>query len=176
AERMLAYIACTRPSRGLTISYARTGEDGEARMPSPLLEDVQAALPGVEITTPATDEPPVSLAELASGYLQAAPSARGDAARRGGLLRTGAAPQAAGATDSALAARFGRVVGELRSKTSSGERLKWMLRGTEYQNRPGPIPKEMLPPSAANGTRQVVWRGSPSQIEMYVLCPFKHFA
>lgn len=46
-ERLLAYIAVTRPSETLTISYARTANDGGALRPSPLLADVFGALPGL---------------------------------------------------------------------------------------------------------------------------------
>ena len=64
-ERLLAYIAFTRPSVGLTISYATVAEDGQPLLPSPLLADVRRVLPELQIARPQPHPPPVSLAELA---------------------------------------------------------------------------------------------------------------
>lgn len=49
-ERMLAYIALTRASERLIISYPRAEADGKPVGPSPYLRDVLAALPGVAVT------------------------------------------------------------------------------------------------------------------------------
>ena len=51
-ERLLAYIALTRPSRGLVISYALEGEEGAPLLPSPLLSDVRRALPELHVQQP----------------------------------------------------------------------------------------------------------------------------
>lgn len=47
-ERLLAYIALTRASQELTISFATHAADGDELQPSPLLADVKRALPGLQ--------------------------------------------------------------------------------------------------------------------------------
>lgn len=47
-ERMLAYIGLTRASDRLWISYPRAGSDGKPVQPSPYLQDIRDALPGLE--------------------------------------------------------------------------------------------------------------------------------
>lgn len=64
-ERLLAYIAVTRPSERLTISFARTSADGAALLPSPLLTELQLALPELRIEADA-QAPPSTLRELAT--------------------------------------------------------------------------------------------------------------
>ncbi|MCB9851260.1 MAG: PD-(D/E)XK nuclease family protein [Phycisphaerales bacterium] len=46
-ERMLAYVALTRASSKLLLTYAAADDDGRALRPSPYLGDVQRALPSV---------------------------------------------------------------------------------------------------------------------------------
>ncbi len=65
AERLLAYIALTRASHALTISYSETAADGEPAHPSPFLQDVLSALPGLQVETPPRDAPPTTLSDLA---------------------------------------------------------------------------------------------------------------
>ena len=48
-ERMLAYIAVTRAGDRLWISYPRTDAEGKPVNPSPYLQDLQAALPGLAV-------------------------------------------------------------------------------------------------------------------------------
>lgn len=108
AERLLAYIALTRPSKRLTISFAETGADGEERFPSPLLEDVFAALPGLAVERPEVAPPPVTVAELAEQLATLPP---GRDAERAHVERLRAALPAA-----------------------SQRAVEWLLRGREYDN------------------------------------------
>jgi ATP-dependent helicase/nuclease subunit B len=165
AEQMLAYIAYTRASQGMTISFARTGVDGQALSPSSLLADIRLALPGIEIEPGPAAGPPACAAEFAREYLKSPRSQdlQGLRAR--------------------LSAAFGDST------------LNWLLRGVEYDNaakplalsapcRAGALSKEpetaarveSNAPSSGRIARQIVWRGSPSQVETYIQCPFKHFA
>lgn len=48
-ERMLAYVAVTRPSEFLWVSYPRTDDDATPLPPSPYWPAIQAALPGVSV-------------------------------------------------------------------------------------------------------------------------------
>ena len=143
-ERLLAYIALTRPSLGLTISYATVAEDGEPLMPSPLLADVLRALP--ELVPARADEhaPPVCLSELAWAYL---------AEQQRGLRRL-----------------YERLCERVGSDSSHAARLTWLLRGVDQRNDPA------LVGNYRAGNAGVVWNGSPSEVETYLQCPFKHFA
>lgn len=73
-ERLLAYIAVTRPSETLTISYARTGSDGGALRPSPLLADVFGALPGLGAQVD-SESAPETLRELGALLARGGPHA-----------------------------------------------------------------------------------------------------
>lgn len=107
-ERLLAYIACTRASHGLMLSFASVRDDGGELQPSPLLDDICRALPGLQVTADDTDAPPTCLGEFAWTYL----AARGGAqAARCDVLRQ-------------------RVV----ENADTAERLTWLLRGLHYDN------------------------------------------
>jgi ATP-dependent helicase/nuclease subunit B len=148
-ERLLAYIAFTRPSVSLTISYASVAEDGQPLLPSPLLADVRRVLPELQITRPQPDPPPVSLPELARGY-----------------LHTRALPSLEPA-----AARYMQLVETLRHQPATASQLNRLLRGLEYRNSAESIAQ--CRPSRPDG---LAWRGSPSEAETYLDCAFKHFA
>lgn len=147
-ERLLAYIALTRPSQSLTISYARKDAAGEPLLPSPLLAEVLDALPGLAPRRPDPCPPPAGLADAARGYLDAL--AAGDA-------RT--------------TARFARLRRELESTPAHAARFVELLAGLRYQNDPQPLD---LPGDDQPET--VIWRGGPSELETFLQCPFKHFA
>lgn len=149
-ERLLAYIAMTRPSQTLTISYARTDVAGEESQPSPLLADLRAIIPEIRIERPDADSAPVCVSEFARGALAA------HAEGRSGLLT----------------ARFDPLESALMRDAAVGERVARALRGRSYANRPDPLRpyrEEGLPAGAA-------WRGSPTRLEVFIDCPFKHFA
>lgn len=147
-ERLLAYIACTRACAGLTISYAAVSETGEELHPSPLLAEIDRALPGIQTLVPADDEPPVALLEFARERLAAA-------------ARPAADP---------LARRHAHLAERL-SAGPHAERIARLLRGLRYSNRPAPLGNFRAPDRPG-----VVWRGSPSEIEKYLQCPYQHFA
>lgn len=145
-ERLLAYIACTRPSCGLTISYAQVGEDGSPLPPSPLLDNVKRALPELNVQCPEPDEPPVCLTELAREYLRLRP-------------RRMEHP------------RQWRRCERLCSRTADADRLSWLLRGRDYRNQ-----AQSVGSYRPAGEEGVVWSGSPSEVETWLDCSFKHFA
>jgi ATP-dependent helicase/nuclease subunit B len=147
-ERLLAYIAFTRPSLGLTISYANVAEDGQPLLPSPLLADVRRVLPELQVTRPQPYPPPVSLAEVARGYLHA---------------RSSAADPVAGC--------YANLVETLRRQPATGPQLDRLLRGLEYRND-----GESIGDCRRVRPDGLVWRGSPSEAETYLDCPFKHVA
>lgn len=148
-ERLLAYIALTRPSHSLTISYATVADDGGELMPSPLVAELTRALPGLAPVRVGQHEPPATIAELARGYL----GARHDERR----------PQDQH--------RYERLCAQVRQMPAQVGKLEWLLRGVDYQNTPEPV-RNYRRPAAAD----VAWDGSPSEVETYLQCPFKHFA
>jgi len=148
AERLLAYIALTRPAHGLTISYATAGDDGQPQFPSPLLGDVKAALPGVVEVVAGDDDPPVCVAELAWGRVATACEADGSLAR----------------------ARYSALCGRLRDEPGVGPALERLVRGLTYTNRTVRLPEEL----SAGGLRGRAV--SVSELNAYLRCPFQHFA
>ena len=159
-ERLLAYIAFTRPSVGLTISYATVAEDGQPLLPSPLLADVRRVLPELQIARPQPHPPPVSLAELARGYLHGFEGSRD-------LGIKGSRSTAAGGSTT----RYGKLVAELLAAPGTGPRLKHLLRGLDYRNA-----AESVDATYRTYPAGIAWRGSPSEAETYLDCSFKHFA
>ncbi|MFQ5806804.1 MAG: PD-(D/E)XK nuclease family protein [Phycisphaerae bacterium] len=149
-ERLLGYIALTRPSQGLTISYATVGDDGEPRFASCLLDEVTRALAGLQVEKATRDEPPVCLSECARGYLR---------------VRV-AQPRPAAAWR-----RYERLRKELRGSPKLSGRLERLLRGLAYTNAPVTVGGYRQPAES-----DVAWDGSPSELGTYLQCPFKHFA
>jgi ATP-dependent helicase/nuclease subunit B len=151
AERLLAYIAFTRPSGGLTISYATVADDGSELLPSPLLAEVTRALPGLGVVRVSEHTPPVNVVELAGGYLEV----RQDDRRQRELRR------------------YERLCEQVGAMPAQAGHLNWLLRGLRYGNEPQPVGNYRRPPASAG---ELAWDGSPSEVETYLQCPFKHFA
>jgi len=150
-ERLLAYIALTRPSLGLTISYATVDDNGDALPASSLLADVRRALPSLAVERPDAGAPPVCLHELAGQYLRARRDPRYASWRW----------------------RCERVCEWVRRQPGRAVELEPLLAGLGYRNAPEPIGNYRQPGGEDPG---VVWRASPSEIEKYLRCPFQHFA
>lgn len=150
AEPMLFYIALTRASDGVVISYAKVDGEGEEMFASPLLANVRRILPGIAVERPADDPLPTCRWEFARGYLDAHAD-RGRPERQQWYR--------------ALRARLSRTL------TDAAE-FDRMLRGLEFRNTCAPVPGFALSDELDEG---VVWRGSASELETYLQCPFKHF-
>jgi len=146
-ERLLAYIACSRPARALTISFAAMSDDGAELQPSPLLADVRAALPDLDVTEDEAWPPPTTLNELAEGLLAARADTRHARHRR----------------------RHERLLAAARMDAAAAARLDRLLRGLRYANDAGPV---VLHPGG-DGSPPTF---SPSQLETYIQCPFRYFA
>lgn len=106
SERLLAYIAMTRPSESLTISYSRRGMDGDDRQPSPFLAEIMQAFGVRAIETAPAGAEPTCLVELARA-----------------LLETPQAPR-----------QLAPLVEQVSRNADANARLGYMLRGRDYRN------------------------------------------
>lgn len=146
SERMLAYIAVTRPSRGLTISYSRIGNDGGERFASPLLRSILQSAPDAQIPNAGSDDIVRTEEELASAIIEQKPARRAQE----------------------VLARLEEPAGR--------ERIDWLMRGLRYANRPTPLSEHLRGTNAVHNSPGVIWAGSASQVETFVQCPFKYFS
>lgn len=111
-EPLLGYIACTRASDMLRISYAAVGLDGEPAHPSPLLEGLRTAIPDLRVERPEADAPPVTLSEVARGCV---------------------------ASDDRVGGRYRALRAALARDRNLSTRLDWLLRGEKYSNDVQPV-------------------------------------
>lgn len=155
-ERLLAYIALTRASRGLVISYARRGLEGEELSPSPLLEDVLAC-GAARVCEPDQDAPPVSLPQFVRAYRALA----------------------AGAGAASTAARCKALRERLEAHDRLGRRVATLLSDEPVRRAPRAVGNYREPPAAASAkdsTERAIWRCSAKELNAYLHCPFQHFA
>lgn len=193
-EDYLAYVALTRSSERLWVSYARSGGDGGALAPSSLVFRLKAALPPVAADGPA----------MAAGL----------ALRRASLL---AAPHEVGSEPEALG-EVTRFLSEMRRAASTGpgapapvaapaavtgedpavygawlEMYNWLVAEPERRRRAdaalravggvnqavalgSELTRDLLRPSGGQGAAAVSISYSSSRLEDYVRCPFSYFA
>lgn len=160
-DRLLAYVAITRPSELLCISYATADEEGRPLEPSVYLQSIRAALPEVAIERvrdPATSRDCSHIAEL--GHLTAALA---------GELSTRAADPADDPQPGQRAA-CNALYEAGRARPELVEPLRRSLAGLG-----GPIRAE-LSPQAANDLFEPYYSVSLSALESYASCPYQYFA
>ena len=154
-ERFLAYVAFTRPSEKLIISYAATTEDGKELRPSPYLDELKAVCPDVE--RPFVDDPfraraawairnPSDLAAALANEFNNRPAPTLD---RPDLRRF-----------------WNTLYQETRHRTA----LCQTLSALAYENR-----ASLTVESVARVYPDTL-RTSVSRLETFAACPFKHFA
>lgn len=147
-ERFLAYVALTRASAGLVISYAAVGLDGSPLLPSPLLDEVRRAVPEVVPARPDPWAPVVCVREFARDFLQA----------------NSKAPET-------FATRFLPLYECIRSDPQAGVLLDHLLRGRRYRSGPEKVTNYRRP-----ARPELLWSGTPSELEIWLDCSWKHFA
>jgi len=158
-EDYLAYIALTRSSERLWVSYALSDDNGRALSPSTIVSRLRAAFPGLQ-ENPASLEPRAeevsAETEALSGVVKALASLGGD--------RTTTPATAGGPA-------WFEVYNWLVAEPGRRERAAAALRSLGYANRPGPLPQPLA--KALYGYPVTV---SVSKLEDYAGCPFRHFA
>ncbi|MHC4445952.1 MAG: PD-(D/E)XK nuclease family protein [Planctomycetota bacterium] len=153
-ERMLAYIAMTRASERLWISYPRTDGQGKALQPSPFLEEVLSGLGGLTADKPADPHGRRSALWLCGvGEL-------------GGRLASEFRYRPTLDDESDLDARslWNSLYESARGRDDWRQTLGSSLGGLKYENS-----AELEAGSIDRAVR------SPSQLERYAACPFAHF-
>ncbi|MCP4590679.1 MAG: hypothetical protein GY842_08040, partial [bacterium] len=158
-ERLLAYVAFTRPSRKLVVSYAALDASGSQLSPSPYLEDLLAVCP--QATQPFVDDPfrsrsdwsvrnPADLsAHLAHEFSARPPRELDDSPRRG---------------------FWNALYERVRIDPRIGDSVRRTLAALDYDNRAA-----LSKSSVANAYHQLL-HTSVSRLETFATCPFKHFA
>ncbi len=154
AERLLTYIALTRASQSVRISYASIGPDGDEQIPSTLLGWLRRAVPNLPEQAADGGAPPVTLAELARARL-AGTSTRAEATAD--ALRL-------------VRRRAERLIDIVATDSAAAERLAWLLRGERYCNK-----AVSLPASGAAGESPPPRALTVSELETAIACPFQHF-
>lgn len=159
-ERMLAYIALTRAGERLWISYPRIESDGKQVHPSPYLDDVCAALPGLAVERvgdPGTARDPARLTRVG---------------RLGGALAAEFRdrPVLADEQQPAIRARWNAVYEAARRQQDWQHTLRRALGGLAYRNAAS------LPPGMMDRWVRQPFTTSVSRLEKFAACPFAHFA
>ncbi len=155
-ERALAYIAVTRPSEQLFISYPESSESGRKLEPSSFLNSILGAAPGTKIREVKSDS--------ADGVSTAASLA--------GRLNLTLRDWAAGRITSAEASPWLAAYDWARKLDDS------RLRGAVAASLRALAPIE--PAEVAADVAAMLWpaphRTSVTRLEAFAQCPFKHFA
>jgi len=157
-EKFLAYIALTRPSRFLQISYPAADTDGRPLAPSRYLATIQQALDSVTVEQHAGG--PVWQHSLQTGqYLRPADLAAG------WLFRL-----KAGFVDDADRRTWTAVYNWMLRHCPARDRLDELLPAVTRTNRP------QLSRDTARQLFGRPLRCSPSRLESFSRCPFQHFS
>jgi ATP-dependent helicase/nuclease subunit B len=159
-ERYYGYIACTRASEKLAVTFARHDADGKTLNPSPFVSHLQRLFPKLEIEEfngeigMAEAVHPVELAaplvEICSSGRESAHSARTENQSR---------------LTSAATGELAELL-ELPSLKSLAERLRRLRE---------PDPAENLSPALAEKLFGPALRTSVSRLEEFAQCPFRFF-
>jgi ATP-dependent helicase/nuclease subunit B len=152
-EQYLGYIACTRASEKLALTFARLGADGTTLNPSPFISRLQKIFPSLEIGE-FSSHPDWRNAEHASELVQPLVELQ----HLSGLSAPGEKPKV---IDPGW-------VGLLKLPTVS--RLATALAALHE-----PDEKENLSPALAEKLYGPVLRSSVSRLEEFAACPFKFF-
>jgi ATP-dependent helicase/nuclease subunit B len=171
-EDYLAYIALTRPSERLWVSYTRTDDRGRAMAPSSLVSRMRQAFPRLAQTT-ATLEPGAEEACAETEFLAGVTKTLSVALRTPPGAATDASPETSdpvsvGAVDPGWLHAYSWLVD--RRVPDRRERTRAALRSLGYRNH------ATLGSSLARDLYGQTVRVSVSQLQDYAACPFRHFA
>jgi len=156
-EKYLVYIALTRPSRRLYLSYPLGDQEGKALTPSHVVDLVKQAVPGLEEELVSGDPPDVMPAEL--DFVVPA-RVRGIAVRKLSLLRKNLQP------GDAWAEAYRWLIAPERAAAS-----RRVLSSLGYSNKVAPLDRALV--KSLYGQTLIT---SVSRLETFGACPFWQFA
>ncbi len=161
-ERMLAYIALTRPSERLWVSWPVVDDEGRVLRPSPWLGNLKAALPQAvlehRLSDPSSERAMWSITTPADLVAALAADFR---------LRRG---RAEGSADVPCDRRWNALYDFARRHEAIQGSLRSALASLTYRNR------AELPSGKMAQVLGDPLRSSVSRIETFASCPFRHFA
>lgn len=159
-ERMLAYIALTRARERVWISYPRADASGKPLRPSPYVEDIKAALPGlrVEVLSDAVNNREIT---GLTGIRAAAENLARELRLRPALDQESNLPARAAWND---------LYEELRGRTEWRGTLSRCLAGLGDRN------VAEIDPGLMDRVTRVPFAASVSRLERFAACPFAHFS
>ena len=158
-EKLLFYVAATRPSEKLLVTYALTDTTGAALRPSPYVQTLRAACPGLLLRP--MGEPQRTRATWS--LLTARDLASGLTAE----LRN-RPPLEKDATE--VRRRWNDIYAVARSSSGLTNVLKRALASLAYCN------DAALSPESVQALMRTTYRASVSELESQAACPFQHFA
>lgn len=160
-ERMLAYIAFTRSSSRLWISYPQSDAEGSAIQPSPFLSDLRTALPGLEVesqTDPWQTREVLWITRVSELGGRLAWEMRSRCADP----REEVSPE--------IRARWNILFARAIQRDDWRTTLRRSMAGLAYRN------DAALPPGAVDRVLTGPYVTSISRLEQFAACPFSHFA
>ncbi|HCJ09900.1 MAG TPA: ATP-dependent nuclease subunit B, partial [Clostridiales bacterium] len=172
-EDYLVYVALTRPSERLWVSYARADDDGRALTPSPLVARLKALFPGLTERPSGLESRPEELSsetEALSSVTRALSRLKKDRSV-GAPGRREAPPGPSSEPTSPVDRRWLEVYNWLVGDPARLERTRTALRSVGYVNRAGPLEPDLAARIYGDPVRVSV-----SRLEAYAGCPFRHFA
>jgi len=158
-ERLLAYIALTRPSERLWISWPAAEQDGRVCHPSPFVEAIRAVFPHLKITqypepTSARETWPVATIDDLAGAVAA------DLRTRTRQVRS----------DPHVDRRWNALYEWARQDDRARDRLRRATGSLVYRN------DAVLADRATEQLFGQMLVTSVSRVELFASCPFRHFA
>ena len=158
-EMMLAYIALTRASEALVVTYAASGNAGKVMAPAPYIKDMQAAVPGLKIDH--VDDPNRSrdMWSLLSA---------GDLASR--LCMEFRTRPPLDRDDGGLRTAWNELYDASRSDLARDRAQRWAFSALDEQS------VETVTASQMKRFQKGPLRSSVSRLETYAACPFQYFA
>ncbi len=158
-ERTLAYVALTRASEHVVVSYALSDDDGRSARPSPYLGALKSAGPGIEVkclADPVRSRQPWDVRTL------------GDLTRRFALEFRSRLPRTQ--DDPILRGRWNELYATSQVDLSTDSVTVRALRSLDEPE------DTQLSPNVLERLHAGPLRTSVSQLESFAACPFQHFA
>ncbi len=158
-ESLLVYIAVTRASRDLVVTYAASDTEGKALRPSPYVETLRSACPGLTVTgvsDPARSRATwdiLSTRDLAARLVL-------EMRARGSIDRD----------DTPVRARWNELYDCVRGSLSRDAAWRRALLSL------GDPERAAISPASVERLYAAPLRTSVSELETYAVCPFQHFA